>query len=76
MYVGVPIGNSQFARLNVIYMDKVFGRDIFSMPVELTVRENFGGIICVSLLDPLSIIETYECLGTLCSGLKNDYVNI
>ena len=41
MYVGVPIGNSQFAGLNVIYMDKVFGRDIFSMPVELTVRENF-----------------------------------
>ena len=41
MYVGVPIGNCQFAGLNVIYMDKVFGRDIFPMPVELTVCENF-----------------------------------
>ena len=41
MYVGVPIDNCQFAGLNVIYMDIVFGRDIFPMPVELTVRENF-----------------------------------
>ena len=66
MFVG---DNCHFKGLNnFIFMHVVFGRDLFPRTVELTVR--LGEIICVSPLDPILIIETYECLGTLFGSQK------
>ena len=41
MFVGAPIDNCRFLGLNVIYVDIVFGRDLFPRPVELIVRISF-----------------------------------